>query len=224
MVLNLLLGTCSARFILQHQLHMHCSASISAHLKEKIIHESLKLFSLKGFLSTSLQDILEAAHTSKGGFYNHFQSKEDLFFQVLNEAKQIWREKNLEGLDQIEDPIGKTIKLLENFRDRYLKDSDNFPGGCVFITLSVELNNQCPGLSKEINKGFAGFKRMFKSFLDHADERGDLKSVINTNAAIEILLNSVLGISVNYSLDKSDENLNNSIIALIDYVNNMRNL
>jgi AcrR family transcriptional regulator len=56
-------------------------------LKERIIHESLRLFSLKGFLSTSITDILEAADTSKGGFYNHFASKEDLFFQVLDEAR-----------------------------------------------------------------------------------------------------------------------------------------
>ncbi|MFC1489455.1 TetR/AcrR family transcriptional regulator, partial [Thermodesulfobacteriota bacterium] len=60
-------------------------------LKEKMIYESLKLFSLKGFLSTSIQDILTSANTSKGGFYNHFKSKEDLFFQVLNEARSIWR-------------------------------------------------------------------------------------------------------------------------------------
>jgi AcrR family transcriptional regulator len=53
-------------------------------LKEKIIHESLKLFSLKGFLGTSIHDILEAADTSKGGFYNHFSSKEDLFFPGSN--------------------------------------------------------------------------------------------------------------------------------------------
>ena len=39
-------------------------------LKDTILHESLKLFSLNGFLSTSIQDILSAANTSKGGFYN----------------------------------------------------------------------------------------------------------------------------------------------------------
>ena len=45
-------------------------------LKNKIIHESLKLFSLKGFESTSLHDILSASTASKGGFYNHFASKD----------------------------------------------------------------------------------------------------------------------------------------------------
>lgn len=96
-------------------------------LKKKIIHESLKLFSLKGFLSTSMRQILDAAGTSKGGFYNHFKSKEELFFQVLDEARNIWREKNLSGLDEIENPIGKIKRFLENFRDLYLKDAENFP-------------------------------------------------------------------------------------------------
>ena len=64
-------------------------------LRQKIIQEALRLFSLKGFLSTSIQDILTAANTSKGGLYNHFKSKEDLFFAVMAEARKIWREKNL---------------------------------------------------------------------------------------------------------------------------------
>ena len=122
-------------------------------LKERIIQESLRLFSLKGFLSTSTHDILKAAGTSKGGLYNHFQSKEDLLLAVLSEARKIWREKNLDGLDQTETPVKKIKRLLENYRDRYLKDTKNFPGGCIFVTLSVELDDQSPHLSKELNKG-----------------------------------------------------------------------
>ena len=85
-------------------------------LKETIVHESLKLFSLKGFVSTSILDIITVANTSKGGFYNHFSSKEDLFYQALDEARNIWRERNLYGLDEVNEPIGKIKKLLENHR------------------------------------------------------------------------------------------------------------
>ena len=151
-------------------------------LKERIIHESLKLFSLKGFLSTSINDILEAANTSKGGFYNHFASKEDLFFEVLDEARRIWRERNLAGLDEIESPVGKIEKLLKNYRDRYLKDSENLPGGCIFVTFSVELDDQRPHLSKEINTGFVRFKAMLKRLLDEGQELGELRSDVSTNA------------------------------------------
>src|SRR4030043_799677 len=61
-------------------------------LKDRIIHESLRQFSTKGFMSTTINDILEAVGTSKGGFYNHFKSKEDLFLAARSEARQIWRQ------------------------------------------------------------------------------------------------------------------------------------
>jgi len=191
-------------------------------LKESIIHESLKLFSLKGFLSTSIQDILEAAKTSKGGFYNHFSSKEDLFFQVLDEARGIWREKNLSDLDEIKNPIEKIIRLLINYKDRYLKDADNFPGGCVFITLSVELNDQRPHLAKEIDKGFIGLKNMFKKLLDLGKESGHLIRDVDTEAVTEMIFNSMLGASVSYSANKSRTGLDKSVNSIIGYLEQLK--
>ncbi len=187
-------------------------------LKEKIILESLKLFSLKGFIGTSIHDILTAANTSKGGFYNHFKSKEDLFFQVLEEARRIWREKNLKGLKDIENPIDKIKKFLENFRDLYLKDAENFPGGCIFITFIVELNDQRPHLSREVNRGFIGLKGMLKRLLDEGKEAGELRSDVSTDAITEMLFAGVLGATVMYGVDKSSETLDRSISALIDYL------
>ncbi len=187
-------------------------------LKEKIILESLKLFSLKGFIGTSIHDILTAANTSKGGFYNHFKSKEDLFFQVLAEARRIWREKNLKGLEDIENPIDKIKKFLENFRDLYLKDAENFPGGCIFITFIVELNDQRPHLSREVNRGFIGLKGMLKRLLDEGKEAGELRSDVSTDAITEMLFAGVLGATVMYGVDKSSETLDRSISALIDYL------
>ncbi|MGD8523751.1 MAG: TetR/AcrR family transcriptional regulator [Desulfobacterales bacterium] len=191
-------------------------------LKQKIIHESLKLFSLKGFLSTSLHDIIEAANTSKGGFYNHFSSKEELFFQVLNEARKIWRERNLIGLEHNESAVGKIKMLLENYKDRYLKDADNFPGGCVFITLAVELSDQRPHLSKEIEKGFAGLKNMIKRLLDQGKQSGELGENVNTGVITEMIFNSILGASVSFSANKSTEGLDKSVNSLIDYIEQLR--
>jgi TetR/AcrR family transcriptional repressor of nem operon len=193
-------------------------------LKENIIHESLRLFSLKGFLGTSLQDILSEAGTSKGGFYNHFQSKEDLFYYVLCEARRIWRNKNLAGLEEIDDPVGKITKLLQNFKDQYLKDSENFPGGCVFITLSVELNDQRPHLSQEITKGFIGLKNMIHRLLEQGKETGRLNNNIDSNAVTEILFAGMLGASVIFGIDKSAESLEQSINALISYVESLKEL
>jgi AcrR family transcriptional regulator len=192
-------------------------------LKDTILHESLKLFSLNGFLSTSIQDILSAANTSKGGFYNHFSSKEDLFFQVLDEARKIWRERNLSGLDEINKPIDKIIKLLENYKDRYLLDAENFPGGCIFIMFAVELGDSRPHLSKEVQKGFTGLKSLLKRLLENGQSKPVEYSGLNTDTITEIIFNGMLGASVNYSVDKSYEALNGSINSLIDYLDKLKN-
>lgn len=187
-------------------------------LKEKIIIETLKLFSLNGFSSTSLHDILNASNSSKGGFYNHFASKEDLFFQVLEKARKIWREKNLEGLNEIASPIGKVDKLLRNFRDRYLKDSENFPGGCIFITLSVELNDQRPHLNKEISKGFDGLKAMIKRLLNQGKEEGELIENCSIDDMTEVIFSGIIGASVIFGMDKSADSLDLVIKSVINYL------
>jgi TetR/AcrR family transcriptional repressor of nem operon len=191
-------------------------------LKETIVHESLKLFSLNGFLSTSIQDILSTAKTSKGGFYNHFSSKEDLFFKVLDDARKIWREKNLYGIDEIKDPIDKIIKLLENYKNRYLLDTENFPGGCIFIMFAVELGDSRPHLSKEVQKGFTGLKAMLKRLLDNGQSSPVAYNGLHTDTITEIIFNGILGASVNYSVDKSYETLDKSINALIDYLEKLK--
>ena len=79
-------------------------------LRESIIHEALKLFSLNGYLSTGVNDIITAAHTSKGGFYNHFSSKEDLFFAVFE-----WFKMRTEDAARVNIAVlgGSAAKRLE---------------------------------------------------------------------------------------------------------------
>ncbi len=190
-------------------------------LRQRIILEALRLFSLKGFLSTSIQDILVAANTSKGGFYNHFKSKEELFYAVLDEARRIWREKNLAGLDLIEKPVEKVKKLLENTRDRYLKDSESLPGGCIFVTFSVELDDQLPDLAREVNKGFDSLKSMLTRLLEQGKGSGELKLETDTRAVAEMVFAGLLGATIIYGMDKSASKLDQTINALLDYLHRL---
>ena len=190
-------------------------------LKEKIIQESLRLFSLKGFLSTSITDILVATESSKGGFYNHFKSKDQLYFAVLDRAKNVWREKNLDGLDQAEKPIDKIKKLLENYKDRYLKDRVNFPGGCLFVTLSVELDDQRPELAGELKKGFDGLKSMINRLLDEGKNSGQVRKEVDTHAVAESIISGMVGASVLYGVDKSASALDRRIDYLVEVLDGL---
>jgi len=188
-------------------------------LKDRIIHEALRLFSTKGFMSTSITDILEAVGTSKGGFYNHFKSKEELFFAALSEARKIWRQKNLAGLEHWDRPLDKIKKILENYRTHYLPDSEDFPGGCIFVALAVELNDQQPHLAREVNEGFQRFKGLLKRLLDQEQQAGSLKNGIDTGVVAETIFTGLLGSCVAYTADKSQQHLDQSVEGLINFLN-----
>ncbi len=54
--------------------------------RQQIVAKSLQLFSVKGYFNTSISDILEATHITKGGLYGHFGSKEDIWKAVYVEV------------------------------------------------------------------------------------------------------------------------------------------
>lgn len=190
----------------------------NATLKERIIHESLKLFSVKGYMSTSTTDIIQAAGTSKGGFYNHFKSKEQLFNEILSAARKIWRERNLYKLDETSRPLDKIKKLLENYRDRYLSDSHNFPGGCIFVNLAVELNDQSPELAAKVNEGFVRLRSMITRFLNEEKKDRGIHTGTNTAECADLIMSGLLGACVMYTSDKSITHLNSTIASLIAYL------
>jgi TetR/AcrR family transcriptional regulator, transcriptional repressor for nem operon len=190
-------------------------------LKERIIEESLRLFSVKGYMSTSTTDIIQAAQTSKGGFYNHFKSKEQLFYATLSSARKIWREKNLHGLEGGTRPLEKIRMILENYRDRYLSDSHNFPGGCIFVNLAIELSDQAPALADEVNEGFVRLKRMIRRLFDEEKSGGGIPSSTDTKGVTNLVFSGLLGACVMYTSDKSKKNLNATISSLISYVHDL---
>ncbi len=55
--------------------------------KEKIILESLKLFSRKGFDGVSMREIAAAVGIKGASIYNHFKGKEEIFNAIFDQMK-----------------------------------------------------------------------------------------------------------------------------------------
>ncbi|OZB93513.1 TetR/AcrR family transcriptional regulator [Paenibacillus sp. XY044] len=66
--------------------------------KQTIVEGAKALFAAKGYAATSMMDICEATGCSKGSIYHHFQSKEDLFLylaeQAFTNSWQTWHEQS----------------------------------------------------------------------------------------------------------------------------------
>lgn len=92
-------------------------------LREDIIQISLELFDRHGFHRVSVKQIVEAAGTSKGGFYHHFQSKDELLFvihdtfitYVLKEAETATRTHH-SPTDQIQAIIQSFVHVFDLYQ------------------------------------------------------------------------------------------------------------
>lgn len=57
-------------------------------MKKKIVASAERLFTDKGYESTSIQDIADDCSIAKGSVYKFFSSKEDLYVEILEERHQ----------------------------------------------------------------------------------------------------------------------------------------
>jgi AcrR family transcriptional regulator len=61
--------------------------------KRKLHRSALRIFARHGFEAASIEDIAAEAGYTRGAFYAHFQSKEDLFFAMLEDESHLHMER-----------------------------------------------------------------------------------------------------------------------------------
>src|SRR5471030_2446861 len=59
------------------------SPAQTARIRAELFQHAARLFRLRGYAGTSIDDIMLAAGLTRGAFYAHFQSKDALFAEVI---------------------------------------------------------------------------------------------------------------------------------------------
>ncbi len=172
--------------------------------RQRIVTESLPLFSVKGYFNTSISDILAVTGLTKGGLYCHFRSKEDIWYAVYDEAVRIWRRAVFADLTSVPDPLRRIEKTCDHVLRRYL-EAEIFDGGCFFVNMLVELSGQSTTMSRHILKGFVGFARLFQRWLREADDNGQLRAGLDFKEVANFIVITLNGAATLFaaSRDKS---------------------
>ncbi len=66
---------------------------------------AVRLFSERGFHSTSVSDIVDELGAGKGVFYWYFPSKDELFIEILRSAHQNLRRRQRAAIGEEPDPV-----------------------------------------------------------------------------------------------------------------------
>jgi TetR/AcrR family transcriptional regulator, cholesterol catabolism regulator len=114
--------------------------------RQEILRTAARLFQQRGYDATSMNDVAAALRLSKGGLYHHFQSKDEILFEIMNHAMEITQERVLNPVRGIADPEERLRALIRLHIEVVLSPRDRE------ITVMLHENHPLPPtLRKRIN-------------------------------------------------------------------------
>jgi TetR/AcrR family transcriptional repressor of nem operon len=131
------------------------SATLERHeSKTKILDAALHVIRAKGYEATRIEDVCEAASLTKGSFFHHFKSKEDLALAAV----EYWEEMTgaffaSAPYHQPADPLDRLLAYVD-FRKSILQgDLADFT--CLAGTMVQETYDTHPAIREACNKNLS---------------------------------------------------------------------
>ena len=138
--------------------------------RKRVLFAAMQLFAAKGYQSTSIADILQAAHAHAGSLYHFFQGKDQLLLQVLEFALSYLSPAVMDPVErQTSDPLERVFTLLNQYRAGMLRHGCRM--GCPIGNLALEVSDGNPAARALIHQNFENWTRRVEGWLIAAGDR-----------------------------------------------------
>jgi len=156
-----------------------------------------ELISKHGYDATSIADICTTAKISKGTFYYHFTSKQELFMVMIDEWLRMLK-------DGFEFSISSSANVAESLVDMAGKTGQIFEVAQSGFLIMIEFWRKAslePELWAKAVEPYRNFLDYFKSLIAQGIEEGSLSNTIEPDIAARLLLSFAMGFILQASFD-----------------------
>ena len=154
--------------------------------RQEILRTAARLFQQRGYDATSMNDVAAALKLSKGGLYHHFQSKDEILFEIMNHAMEITQERVLAPVRDIPDPEDRLRALIRLHMEIVLSPRDRE------ITVMLHENHPLPPvLRKRINQRKKEYVHFVEKLIAEVQGARKSKSTVSARAAAFALLGMI---------------------------------
>jgi TetR/AcrR family transcriptional repressor of nem operon len=183
--------------------------------RDRLVFAAMKLFGEKGYLSTSVQDILREAGANAGSLYHAFPTKQDVLVAVLDLYRQGIEPMLLApAWAGVDDPIEKIFALLASYR-RALEISDCLYG-CPIGSIALELHEPDPPVRHLLSVNFMQWVGHVERCLVEAGPR--LPADLDRHVLAILVLNVMEGGVMQARTHRDLETFDASVAGLRDYI------
>ena len=147
--------------------------------RQKILEAAATEFKERGFLNTSVSNIMHGANLGVGTFYNYFDSKEEVLmnlvknlFAEVEEKIQSSEKLNTSSLELLEICCMSTAELID--KNRFI---------LPLLITAVEHSDKPEQTPKNLSPGF---KEIFGEIIERGQLRGEIRADIPTDLISEM--------------------------------------
>ena len=187
--------------------------------RDRLVFAALKLFGEKGYLSTSIQDILREAGANAGSLYHAFPTKQDVLIAVLDLYRQGIEPMLLyPAWDGVDDPIEKVFALLARYRG--MLEATDCLYGCPIGSIALELHEPDPPVRELLSLNFTQWVGHIERCLDEAGDR--LPADLDRRMVAILVLNVMEGGVMQSRTHRTLEAFDASVAGLRDYLTRLQ--
>jgi AcrR family transcriptional regulator len=168
----------------------------SGETRTRILESALRLFGEAGYDATGVAGICSAAGVSKGAFYHHFETKQAVFLQLLEE----W----LRQLDaDLEAALGEAPTVVDGLLGMAARTRGVFAAADGRLSILLEFWAQArkdPVVWERAMAPFRRYREAFAAIIRKGIDEGSLEA-IDAEKAAQALLSLAVGIILQGVLD-----------------------
>ncbi len=154
--------------------------------RQEILRTAARLFQQQGYDATSMNDVAAALKLSKGGLYHHFQSKDEILFDLMDHAMDITQERVINPVRDIADPEERLRMLIRLHIEVVLSVRDRE------ITVMLHENHPLPpSLRRRINTRKKDYVHFVESLIAELQRARQSKGIVSPRAAAFALLGMI---------------------------------
>lgn len=169
--------------------------------KKRIIDCACKLFRERGFHDVTVDDIIREANSSKGSFYTHFKSKEELLFNMAPIVDEVYLDfmNNGAAYTNTIDKILAFIQYVFKIMDEKI--------GLEFI--SAIYASQIKDLKTErfLIASERAYYRVFEKLIEEGKEKKEIRQGTDAKHIIKVFTSVIRGVIFDWCLHKGEFNL-----------------
>ncbi|PRD45546.1 TetR/AcrR family transcriptional regulator [Sphingobacterium haloxyli] len=158
-----------------------------------ILQKAFELIYVKGYQTTSIDDILATTQVTKGAFYYHFKTKDEMGLAIINEILNPTLTKSfVEPLANEQNPLEAIYNLMDNLlmKNDFLK----VEYGCPASNFTQEMSPWNKEFNAALNELTKKWEKAMTEAIEEGKKNGFVRNDVNAKEVTVFVTSGYWGI------------------------------